>query len=63
MEGRGKKMGEMGNKPRKGEVCIRGNEMQNRVELRQKGHERIIKTTCHDKGEKYNFLIFRGGGE
>jgi hypothetical protein len=34
--------------------------MQNRGELRQKGHDGRQKTTCRERGEKY--IISRGGG-
>jgi hypothetical protein len=35
--------------------------MQNREELRQKGHDGSRKTTCRERGKKYNFQ--KGGGE
>ncbi len=35
-------------------------EMQNREELRQKGHDRRRKRTCRQRGKKYHFQ--RGGG-
>ncbi len=34
--------------------------MQNREELRQKGHDGSRKTTCRERGEKYHFQ--KGGG-
>jgi hypothetical protein len=34
--------------------------MQNMVELRQKGHDGSQKTTCRERGKKYNFQK-RGG--
>ncbi len=34
--------------------------MQNKEELRQKGHDRSLKTTCHVRGTKHNFQ--KGGG-
>jgi hypothetical protein len=34
--------------------------MQNREELRQKGHDGSQKTTCPERGKKYNFQ--KGGG-
>jgi hypothetical protein len=34
--------------------------MQNRKELRQKGHDGSRQTTCREKGKKYHFL--EGGG-
>jgi hypothetical protein len=34
--------------------------MQNREELRQKGHDGSRKTTCSERGKKYNFQ--KGGG-
>jgi hypothetical protein len=34
--------------------------MQNREELRQKGHDGSRKTTCREKGKKYHFQ--KGGG-
>ncbi len=36
-------------------------EMQNREELRQKGHDRSRKTTCRERGKKYHFQ--KEGGE
>ncbi len=34
--------------------------MQNKEELRQKGHDRRQKTTCRERGKKYHFP--KGGG-
>jgi hypothetical protein len=34
--------------------------MQNREELRQKGHDRSRKTTCRERGK--NIIFRRGGG-
>jgi hypothetical protein len=38
----------------------KGKLMQNREELRQKGHDGSRKTTCHERGKKHNFQ--KGGG-
>jgi hypothetical protein len=40
--------------------CKRVKQMQNREELRQKGHNGSRKTMCRERGEN---IIFRRGGE
>jgi hypothetical protein len=35
--------------------------MQNREELRQKGHDGSLKTMCRERGKKYH--LQKGGGE
>jgi hypothetical protein len=35
--------------------------MKNREQLRQKGHKRSQKTTCRERGKKYDFQKGEGG--
>jgi hypothetical protein len=36
--------------------------MQNREELRKKGHDGSRKMACHERGKKYHFQKEGGGG-
>ncbi len=58
---KGRKTKEKGRKGKEIGVGKRVQSVQNREELRQTGHERIRKITCHERGEKYYFSQKAGG--
>jgi hypothetical protein len=60
---KGRKTKEKGRKGKEKEIGVgkRVQSVQNREELRQTGHERIRKITCHERGKKYYFSQ-KGGG-
>jgi hypothetical protein len=61
-EERGNKKEERGKGKEKEKKGIKSKyEMQNREELRQKGHIRSRKTMCHERGK--NIIFRKGGGE
>jgi hypothetical protein len=63
MKEKGRKGKEKGGKGKENEKkgSRRVKYMQNREELRQKGHDGSRKTTCRERGEKYHFQ--KGVGE
>ena len=57
-ERKGKEKGRRGEKDQRGRKTVKL--MQNREQLRQKGHNSSRKTTCRERGKKYHFQ--KGGG-